>query len=709
MRRWTVLGARTLLVLSLAAAVADLPLPAADRSRRRFHLIDRSASVLVPGAPGSLVPADADRIRRWDEQERGPGDEVPWASFGLDIAFGSEAVDASGTDLAGALEAVLARNPTEIVLHTDGRADPGRALLLCRVRGLPVHAVPLGPVAPRDARIRRVSATPAGIEATVESTFETELRVRLDAEVRDVRVGPSAPVVAAFPARPPGEFTVRLEIDDACPENNAARGAVLPPPSGRRVLVLSERPLDLPGSEVVLSPRFVAPDSFNAVVLDGVRLSPAEQARLADAVRALGCGLLLLGGPDRFALGGWKGTTLEELSPLRAEPDHQVAVVFAVDVSGSMREPGRFDEVVRALEGVRSFFVRGDVARVVAFSGDGVRVTDLDGARSIEPRGQTNIAGGLAKARQEAIQLSGRRHIVLLTDGEPSSEEKEEDRVREARAILGARIGLTVVTTTKELPELGAPSLPIRDWKVLSRSLNGILAEIREVSRTTPSTVEPREHPATEGVQPFQVPFLNLTSPKEGAQIAASVGRAPAVAFHQAGRGRVGAIAFEARVPRLLRQSVEHVARPGAGALSLTVEPPLVRARGAAGGAVEATWLVQPSRRTGRLVLEQVRSDVWEGSLPPLDPGTVSVEAGGAVAAATIAVSPELAALGVDRKSLERIASETGGRVIGSVEDLRSLPRPESADRRSGRAAFLAAALVLLFAELALSTFWRQR
>ena len=111
MRRATIVVVRALLVLHLVAAALDLPLPHGTPSRARIHLVDRSASVQIK-APGSLDLKDADEIIAHDRDARSGDDTVTWASFGKSVAFESKNVDASGSDLAGALATVLARNPT---------------------------------------------------------------------------------------------------------------------------------------------------------------------------------------------------------------------------------------------------------------------------------------------------------------------------------------------------------------------------------------------------------------------------------------------------------------------------------------------------------------------------------------------------------------------------------------------------------------------
>ncbi len=717
MRQRTILAIRALIVLLLAAAIFDVPLPARSRDRVRVHLVDRSGSVLVPGPPESLTPADADRAVAWDRSRAAPGDAVLSVSFAADVSFESVVVDPSSTDLAGAIEAVLARNPTEIVLYTDGRADQGRALLFCRARGVPVHVFPLGPVSVRDARLRKVSAPAsaapgetAPIDLTVEATFTGPLRVRVGDETRDIDVTAGVPAILPF-ARPAGPFRAAIETQDACPQNNQVEGEILVRSQKRRVLVLSDGRHSLSDFDVKATPKFENPQGYDAVVLDNVALAPQQQRALASYVRDFGGGLLLLGGPRSYAPGGWQGTPIEEVSPLLARPDQRVAVVFGIDSSGSMAAPGKFDTVVGIVLRARKFFAEGDDAAAMTFAEE-AEFVPWERLTRVTPTGGTHVAKGIEAARRHLEQATaGRKHLVLLTDGETAPAEEPKMRKDAAALLHGQGIGLTVVTTNKEL-EVGDP-VKIGDWNALFSTLRDLVLGLQDVERKDPGPLDLREHPATAGVSPVDLPWINRTSPKRDAQVAATVGRAPdvspVVAFRQAGRGRVGAFAFgfEVPLPRLFRQSLEFVAGASEDGPTLSIDPPIVRARGSGPPSLEAAWQAVPSGESGTTRLDQVRSDLWEGTLPPTRPGTVFVSLGRSRAAAVIPCAAEVEALGVDRAALERIASETGGRVLRLWGDLEAIPRPARTERRSGRTVFLASALALFFLEMALSTFWK--
>jgi uncharacterized membrane protein len=696
---------RTMIVLLLGAAAFDLPIPGRSRDRIRIHLIDRSASTAVPGPAESLLPRDADDIVARDVASRSGGDAVGWASFGRTTAFESRTVDGTATDLAGALATALGRNPTEIILYTDGRADPGTALFLCRERGVPVYLFPLGPTTVQDARIVRVDApadalpqTPVPIAVVVESTVDLKTRLKVGSEARDIALVAGIPARFSFTLPEPGPFRVDLEAKDACDENNHASGEVFRRSDRTKVLALSLSFPSLPEFDVTVAataPRLL---DFDVVIVDNIALSPADQQALSAWVLG-GGGLLLLGGPKSYALGGWKATPLADLSPLKVAPDLRIAAVLGLDASGSMSED--FEEAAQVLLDARSGFDADDDLTAMTF-GDDARILDFAQLRKVRPTGGTSIVKGIETARLHLESRSaGRKVVVLMTDGE-TKETPEEIRAAVDRL---KDIGLLVITTKKDVP--GAKNVPLRDWKELRRVLRSVTDGIQDLFRESPGAIEFRSHPVTEGVLPVAPAGINRTTAKPGSQIVATAGSPPAqdpvVAFAPAGQGRVGAftIPYDPALARLFRQAIEYVAGEAAGGLRLSVDPPLVRARGS------GPPRLQVETTAGPIFLDQVGQDSWEGRLPEGLSGTVLVRKGRARAAATIPCPPEFEKLGVDRAALERIARETGGRVLSLPSELSALRRPEESAPKSGRPLFLVAALVLVFVEMAVSTFWK--
>jgi len=702
-RRAAIVAVRLMIVLLLAAAALDLPLPRRSGNRRRVHLIDRSKSVLLRGPRVSLRPEDADAIVAHDRDSKSPGDTVTWASFGKTLAWESAAVDESGTNLEQALLAALGRQPTEIILYTDGRGDPGGALDLCRQRGVPVHVLPIGPLSVRDVRFRHIRAPAAvrpgesyTIELVVESTYDVDCKVALEGDVQSVSLSSGVPVVLRFPRTGDGDFAATIDAQDDCPENNRTIVRVLKESDQPRILALSKS-LSIPGVPLTTAQRLPPLGTYDAVLLDDVELTQEEQSLLASYVRS-GGGLVLLGGPKSYGRGNWLHRPLEELSPLKVQPDLRLAVVLGIDSSGSMTND--YESLVRILEETRSTFDDDDDVVGMTFGGT-AKILELPALRKERPTGGTSILAGIRAARLHLEpRNAGRKMIVLMTDGETL--EKPED-LEAAIQELGD-IGLLVITTGKEVP--GAVNKRIRDWAGLQEALLDVSRDIRDLKRSNPGRPDLRAHPITAGVTPVALREINRTTAKPDAQVLATVGAAPrqdpVLAIRPYGQGRVAAFttAYEPDLARLFRQAVAYAVGDRADGLSLSVDPPLVVARGSYPQAEFTTSGVP-------VLMKQVGAQRWEGRLPADLSGTVDVHLGRARAAATIPCAPELASLGVDRAALDLIARRTGGQVLGSTSELAVLPRPRENTPQSGRTPFLFAALALIFVELGVSIYWK--
>lgn len=689
-----------MIVLLLVAAAFDVAVPRKSGDRARVHLVDRSESVSVSGPRESLTLTDADDIIAHDRDVKAAGDTVTWASFGKTLVWESAAVDATGTDLGLALRAALARNPTEIILYTDGRGDPGHALMLCRQRGVPVHVLPLGPTSVHDIRFRRIQA-PASVragesyslEVVVEATYVVEAKVRVDDDVRSVPLAAGVPTVLRFPRPKPGPFVASIEAGDDCPRNNQVSGEVFLETDQPKILALSEG-LPLPG--VTIASRLPGLNDVDAVLLDNIVLQPAEQQALEAYVRG-GGGLVLLGGPKSYALGGWSRTPLEKLSPLKLHPDLKLAVVLGIDASGSMSAD--YESVVRTLEDVRQEFDEDDDVMGMTF-GSTATIKELSALRREQPSGATSVSAGLRAARLHLeTREAGRKMIVLMTDGDTA---EGDDIAGELRHLKD--IGVLIVTTKKTVP--GVENIPIKDWTKLRETLGGVSHRIQDLARPGPGLLDLRPHPITAGVSPVPLKSIQRTSPKSDAQVLATVGQPPkqdpVLALRPYGDGRVAAftLEFDPALERLFRQALDYAVGDRSGGLRLSVDPPLVVAQGDAQDPEFTTDGV-------RVAMKKVGPRRWEGRLPADLAGSVVVRKGRARATATIPCPPEFASLGVDRAALERIATETGGRVLRSTSELDALPRPERSAPRSGRAAFLIAALVLVFVELGVSIYWK--
>ncbi len=233
----------------------------------------------------------------------------------------------------------------------------------------------------------------------------------------------------------PGKGSV-LFVDGVGEGNASAGGTVLPDTlkrAGINVAVIA--PGAFPGDLLGLQ-------AYDMVVLENVpadALSRESQDAIVDYVRELGGGLVMIGGPQSFGAGGWRGTPIEPILPVRLDlPDKlmtpDVAICFVLDNSGSMRKSvmGSFrsqQEIANesAAMAIRSLDKRDMVGVIVFNSVVNVLVPmgpnkDADSTaekvRSIAPDGGTNgypalLAAGEQLAKVEAKQ----KHIIFLSDG----------------------------------------------------------------------------------------------------------------------------------------------------------------------------------------------------------------------------------------------------------------------------------------------------
>jgi Mg-chelatase subunit ChlD len=180
--------------------------------------------------------------------------------------------------------------------------------------------------------------------------------------------------------------------------------------------------------------------NYEALILVDVparQLTQRQMQAVQSYVRDLGGGLVAVGGPTSYGVGGWYQTPLEETLPVEMQiKDEQrrssVAMVFIIDRSGSMSSTsGGVSKLDLAKEAAaRSVELLSPLDRVGVITFDSaaawtVPMTDLsnpgeviNAIGSIRAGGGTDILAGLrAMAETLPNEPSSVKHVILLTDG----------------------------------------------------------------------------------------------------------------------------------------------------------------------------------------------------------------------------------------------------------------------------------------------------
>lgn len=183
--------------------------------------------------------------------------------------------------------------------------------------------------------------------------------------------------------------------------------------------------------------------AYDAIVLDNVAYDAASEKQwraLDAAVRSLGRGLCVLGGDESYALGGYRGTLLEELLPVNIDVREKLrmptlSLVICIDKSGSMTAgqfgSSRIEAAKEAAMSALEALTERDFIGVIGFDDTAKWVVPLQSAADVAAI-QTQIGtlradGGTMfySALDEAYRAletaeTPQKHVIFLSDGEPS-------------------------------------------------------------------------------------------------------------------------------------------------------------------------------------------------------------------------------------------------------------------------------------------------
>ncbi len=511
---------RWALLTALILALAGLQSVQFTNRLAVVFLIDASDSVGPDGVErAAQFVRDALRAMRSDGQ-----DQAAVVVFGADAQvervmstvrdlppIGSQ-VRSAGTNIAGAIRLGISLFPAEaakrLVLLSDGLQTIGDAAEAARLAGasdIRLDFVPLPSVQGPDAAIERVDApqravagqvVPLNVAIRSNRVMRAQLTAFSGAEIVAQELvnltGGLNEFVLRVSAPQAGFSAFRAQVApeaDVQPQNNALAAAVIVEGPSRILLVSLPPDASAGGVDEVgalkrafdaigisydeASPRAMPSEiqslaGYQAVVIANAparELSPRAMDALQSYVRDIGGGLVVLGGPSSYGVGGYYQTPLEETLPVEMQVKDpkrfpSVSIVVVMDKSGSMSlmENGvmKMRLAAEAAARVAELVNDDDELTVIGFDTEPVDVIGPFAGRdrkkyinqilSIAPGGGGIYVYESLKEAEKIITRSSKqtKFIILLADGNDAErQEGVRELVRQMRAAHN--VTLTVV------------------------------------------------------------------------------------------------------------------------------------------------------------------------------------------------------------------------------------------------------------------------
>ena len=481
---------RTLIVVILALALARLQQVGAVERLAVVFLVDASDSMgsdaesaqleFVQAAIAGKPPDDEWALLLFGENA------VPEKDFSAlsEIEGFASVPRAGGTDIARALQTALSMFPPDaarrIVVLSDGAATRGDALARAQrasAAAVEISYVPYTREPAPDLRIRSLD-TPGrvaeqqdfDIGVTIESDMATPATLLIFSagelihqQQLDLLPGENRYSLTQLSGKSGFlDFTAQViapgESDHYAQNNQLGAFSQVIGPA--RVLLsaadASETQFLLPaleqaGIQVELTPPHSLPASmadladYKSVILANVPatdLTRAQMSLLDKYVSELGGGLVVIGGPQSYAPGGYYQTPLERALPIDMQIKDQrrlpqLTIAYLIDRSGSMGQIGRsgvpnLDLAKRAIVLSLELLQASDRAAIGTFDTGGAWVVPFqqvnDGqamiamTNTIRSGGGTDIMAGMKLVARDIIdEPSQLKHLILLTDGGANS------------------------------------------------------------------------------------------------------------------------------------------------------------------------------------------------------------------------------------------------------------------------------------------------
>jgi hypothetical protein len=265
-----------------------------------------------------------------------------------------------------------------------------------------------------------------------------------------VDVPSTGPLIFGAELRDRDSNTAVAELEQASLVNVARAASVLVVANTPSTFASSLRQGGWPLTELqpaLFATRSEALRTSSMLVLDDVSaddLPPETWVAIENAVRREALGLLVLGGPNSFSLGGYRESGLEEILPVISEPpgsEPPANLMFLIDVSGSMDRPAvagsRLEIARQAVIGTARTLRPIDQVGLMTFDVDVAErlplAARMNHATAVEQSwpdaasGGTNLVPAMRAAIDKFEHSDDRQDLlVVLTDGYLSDDDLTE-------------------------------------------------------------------------------------------------------------------------------------------------------------------------------------------------------------------------------------------------------------------------------------------
>lgn len=473
---------RSVLVVAITLALAELTWRRPVDDLAVTFVVDRSASV-GGGDDKALAFVQASLSDMTDGDRAGV--VVFGAEAAVDRGMGAQLAvptfearpNPNQTDIAAGLRLGTALLPADrtrrLVLLTDGEATRGDATTQAMVADdVELMIVSLASQTTADVWVDDVVAPaevdegqPYDVRVVIRSDVDTDAVLRLYANERylgqrgvTLRAGAAVPVEVGRPPAAPGLQRYRAVVEvpgsvDGRTQNN--EGITTVRVAGRpEVLIVADprsdgrslaRVLEAQGLRVDVRDTTTMPATLSslrpyaAVVLVNVpayAMSRGTQQALESYVRDLGRGLMMVGGPTSFGVGGWFATPVERALPVRmdiSDKAHlpQLAMIIALDKSCSMGgyEGSKLGVAKEAALQTAALLSDRDMIGLVSFDAASSWISPLgplrgrradfeDDVASLRAGGGTDIYPAVKTAIDALVKSEAAlRHVIVISDG----------------------------------------------------------------------------------------------------------------------------------------------------------------------------------------------------------------------------------------------------------------------------------------------------